>query len=228
MPFTSNTPTMARSALYLSLDTATPRSSLALGAPGARVPDAIIASRNDLSRLLGNVVRDLCLDRGIEPGDIGGIIIADGPGSFTGLRIGAAFAKGLHDACGAPLFAAPSLLGAAWMAGTAAGVVVAEYDALRGDVYRAIYDFGKRGNGATGERVRTLMAAELVPAEAPPPIHQYSRADERNASAAALLALMGADGGPARIAEPGSWQPDYGRPAEAEARRLARDAQANR
>ena len=213
---------MGRSVLYLSIDTATSRSSVALGEPGTRVPDAVIASRNDLSRLLGNVVRDLTRDRGIRVRDIGGIILADGPGSFTGLRIGAAFAKGLHDAAGMPLFTAPSLMGAASM--TQGSVVVAEYDALRGDVYRAIYAFRQPAAGSRQPAVETIMSPELVPAEAPPPVHDYVRADERNASAAALLLLMGMAGGPARIEDPSRWQPDYGRPAEAEARRLARDA----
>lgn len=218
-------PMMGRSVLYLSIDTATSKSSVALGEPGTRVPDAVIASRNDLSRLLGNVVRDLTKDRGIRVRDIGGIILADGPGSFTGLRIGAAFAKGLHDAAGMPLFTAPSLLGAASMA--QGRVVVAEYDALRGDVYRAIYEFEIPKDRKTERpEIRTVMAPELVPAEAPPPVHDYVRADERNASAAALLLMMGMEGGPIRIEDPSRWQPDYGRPAEAEARRLARDAAA--
>lgn len=217
---------------FLSVDAATPRASVAIGAPGERVPDAIIASRNDLSKLLAGVVQGLCADRGIKPRDLDGIIVADGPGSFTGLRIAVAFAKGLHDACGAPLYAAPSLLGAARKACSGAGTVVAEYDALRGDVYRAIYEFGAGGQEAEAEgqggrgAVRVIVAPELIPAAAPPHIRQFVRADERDASAAALLALMGVEGGPVLLHAPGTWEPDYGRPAEAEARRLARDAAA--
>lgn len=204
----------------LSVDTASPRASLAIGEPGERVPDAVIANRNDLSRLLGNVVRDLCRDRGIAPRQLAGIIVADGPGSFTGLRIGAAFAKGMHAAAGMPLYTAPSLLGAA-AAVAGEGNVVAEYDALRGDVYRGIYAFS--GSGARSA-VSVVAAPDLVPREAPPPVRDFVRADERNASAAALLRLLDVPGGLARIEQPASWEPAYGRPAEAEARRLSRDA----
>lgn len=207
--------------IVLALDTATSRSSVALGEPGSRPPDAVIASRNDLSRLLGGVVADLCRDRGISPRDIGALLVADGPGSFTGLRIGIAFAKGMHAATGAPVYTAPSLLGAARAACSGAGTVVAEYDALRGDLYRAIYEFRQ---SAIGNRpsVACLMLPEVMPAEAPPPIQgNFLRADERDASASALLSLFGAEGGPLQLADPGTWEPSYGRLAEAEARRRA-------
>ncbi|HYD06937.1 MAG TPA: tRNA (adenosine(37)-N6)-threonylcarbamoyltransferase complex dimerization subunit type 1 TsaB [Reyranella sp.] len=211
--------------MILSIDTATSQASLAIGEPGERVPDAIIASKNDLSKRIGTVAASLCRDRGITPRELSGIIIADGPGSFTGLRIGAAFAKGMHDAAKIPLYTAPSLLGAALAAGSAAAAgrvaVVAEYDALRGDVYRAIYDFPVIGDRSS---VTIVVAPELVPREAPPHVRDYAVADERNASASALLRLMGMAGGPAPIEHPATWEPSYGRPAEAEARRLSRDA----
>lgn len=210
--------------IVLALDTATNRASVALGEPGERQPDAIIANRNDLSRLLGGVVSDLCRDRGVKPRDLGALLVADGPGSFTGLRIGIAFVKGLHAVSRAPVYTAPSLLGASRAACAGGGTVVAEYDALRGDVYRAIYEFRQPANGKR-QSVECVMMPEIMPAEAPPPVQgQFLRADERDASAAALLSLFGVDGGPLQLAEPNTWEPDYGRLAEAEVRRRARDA----
>jgi len=206
--------------ITLALDTATARASVALGEPGERVPEAVIANRNDLSRSLGSVVSNLCRDRGVEPAGIEAVVVADGPGSFTGLRIGIAFAKGLCAVSGAPLHTAPSLMGAA-LAASGTGTVVAEYDALRGDVYRAVFAFSVTGSGL---EVATVMPPEVVPAPLPPPVREYARADERNASAAALLLLLNVPGGAVRIDDAGTWEPNYGRLAEAEARRRARNA----
>jgi tRNA threonylcarbamoyladenosine biosynthesis protein TsaB len=201
-------------ALFLALDTATDRPTLALGTPADPGPNAVVPHRHDLSREIERFTSDLFAGRGRTPADLGGILVADGPGSFTGLRIGIAFAKGLARALGVPLLTAPSLMGAARAAGT--GIVVAEYGALRGDVYRAAYRFD--ANGAT-----VLMAPTLARADSPPAIDGAGRATDADASAAALLGLIGRPGGPEPLADPASWEPSYGRPAEAEARRLARD-----
>ncbi len=203
-----------RSTLFLSLDTATDRPTLALGTPAAPGNDVAPRHRHDLSRDIDRLARELFAARGSGPAQLAGIVVADGPGSFTGLRIGIAFAKGLCRVLGVPLLAAPSLLGAARAASKNGALVLAEYDALRGDVYRAVYRFG-----ATGIEVVAPPAlgrkGEPAPADA-------ARAGERDASAAALLALVGMVGGPAPVHEPATWEPAYGRPAEAEARRLAR------
>src|SRR5207244_1717170 len=65
----------------------------------------------------------------------------DGPGSFTGLRIGWAAAKGLAQEAGLDLVAVPSLMAAAAGAAVKLGPVpiAACFDALRGQVYGAIY-----------------------------------------------------------------------------------------
>jgi len=78
---------------------------------------------------------------GISLEHITGIIVGDGPGSFTGLRIGWAAAKGLAHEREIPLIAIPSLLGAAAMSAEATSPVAACYDALRGQVFGAIYSF---------------------------------------------------------------------------------------
>src|SRR3989454_2066372 len=50
---------------------------------------------------------------GIRPAELSGIVLGDGPGSFTGLRIGWAAAKGLAQEAGLDLVAVPSLMAAA-------------------------------------------------------------------------------------------------------------------
>lgn len=207
------------SALFLALDTATDQPTLALGTPADPGPDAVVPHRHDLSGTIDQVARRLFEARGVSPADLAGIMVADGPGSFTGLRIGIAFAKGLARALGVPVLTAPSLLGAAG-AIRREGVVVADYGALRGDVYRAIYQFAAGG-------ITVIAAPTLVPAETTLTVAgDVARAGDADASASALLALVGVPGGPVTIEDLARWEPSYGRPAEAEARRRAHDGNA--
>jgi len=209
--------------VILALETATDFPCLALGTPDDPGEDARLADRRALSRDIERLAAGLLASRGIEVRALRGVLVADGPGSFTGLRIGAAFAKGLCRVLGVPLFTAPSLLGAAARAVAAAGCappleVVARYDALRGECYRAVYRIGTGG-------VEILAAPALVPAGSGTEGFgaRTLAATEHHASAAALLGLVGRPGGPVAITDPLAWQPAYGRPAEAEARRLARE-----
>lgn len=198
--------------LYLALETATDRPTMALGTSTEPGADAVIPHRHDLSRDVDGVAKALMAQRGISPSRLAGIVVADGPGSFTGLRIGIAFAKGLARALSLPLLSAPSMLCAA-RAVTDAGTVVVDYDALRGDVYRAVYDLTAAG-------VVTLRAPALARADEPVPEGAGARAGAEHASAAALLRLIGVPGGAVTLSDPAGWEPSYGRPAEAEARRL--------
>lgn len=169
---------------------------------------------------------------------IAGIIVGDGPGSFTGLRIGWAAAKGLVQERQLPLIAIPSLLGAAHAAGV--DTVAACYDALRGQVFGAIYAFAE-------DRVETLVApglftiSELRAAAPRRPVLAVGDGAERyrdevltwtgRASvgldalpplAGSLLALFAYDGARRGIADPSVAEPTYGRPAEAQAKWEAR------
>jgi len=215
----------ARPALFLALDTATEYPTIALGYPGVPGADLRVDDRRSLSRDIETIAAGLFAARGLEPSALTGVLVADGPGGFTGLRIGAAFAKGLCRALGVPLFTAPSLLGAAVGAARAAGSalpveVEVRYDALRGECYRAVYRVGPDGG------VAVLAAPALTAVGAGPWEGPTVRASERDASAAMLLGLMGRPGGPAAVPHAGRWEPGYGRLAEAESRRLARERDA--
>lgn len=71
--------------------------------------------------------------------DIDGIGCASGPGSFTGLRIGAATAKGLCHGTGVPLIGVPTLDGLAYNLPFSKGIICPIMDALRDNVYTALY-----------------------------------------------------------------------------------------
>lgn len=82
---------------------------------------------------------------GVERSGIGTVVVGAGPGSFTGVRVAGATAKGLATALGVPLLAYSSLLALAVDAATGAaeGVPICGlFDARRGEVYAGCWRLG--------------------------------------------------------------------------------------
>ena len=115
----------------LALDTGSPLVSVALARDGAVVASRSVEQERSSTRLL-EMIREVLDEAGIGIGDLEGITVLRGPGSFTGLRIGLATTLGLHQALGIPATALPSLQVLAASAGTG-GRVITAVDALRGD-----------------------------------------------------------------------------------------------
>lgn len=83
----------------------------------------------------------------LDLGSVDAIALAAGPGSFTGLRIGSATAKGLGLALDLPLVEVPTLEGLAYNMYGASGYICPIMDARRGQVYTGIYEFLPRMEG---------------------------------------------------------------------------------
>ena len=226
----------------LGIDTATDRATVAVGDAGALWEHAVLdGARRQAGGLLPLV--DAVLRRaGVRIADLAAIVVGDGPGSFTGLRVGWALARGLAHERGIPLSAVPSLMAHARSAALGAGIgtraVAACFDALRGQVFAGVYRFG-------GDRVVTLLApdvltvADLVRRSPESPALATGDGAARYAdeiarwTGAAPVAL--GDGAPpaawslialaaeARaLSDPAAAEPVYGRPAEAQAKWEAR------
>jgi len=222
--------------MWLALETASDRASVAVGkTAGDAIEESLSGARRHAGALLP-MIETVLRRRGVGLDDITGLIVGDGPGSFTGLRVGATAAKALVSARGLRLHSAPSLMArAVGVAGGGEALVLAVSDALRGEVYAGAFRF-------IGERVVTelepsvwhpeaLATLGLAPhalvGEAPDPARATL---ERSTGlgmitppdgaprATALIALAHRVGGIRGIANPSDWEPVYGRPAEAQAR----------
>ncbi len=130
--------------LVLAFDTATDRCALALGEfEDGRLVRVLAADldapRAALGRLLPAVAR-LLAEEGRTPADLSCVVVGRGPGSFTGVRIGVASAKGLAHGLGVPLFGVGTLDALAWGCATqASGLLGVVADAMRGEVYPALF-----------------------------------------------------------------------------------------
>ncbi len=87
--------------------------------------------------------------------DLNAVAVSQGPGSYTGLRIGVSAAKGLCYALNIPMISVDTLHVLAAKAGEVDGLIVPMIDARRMEVYSAIFY-------NNGEKVRTIQAEVLT------------------------------------------------------------------
>jgi tRNA threonylcarbamoyladenosine biosynthesis protein TsaB len=133
--------------IVLGIDTSTSATAAALsladGALFERRDDPPAGSHPGHATRLLAMVDGLLADAGIELAAVGRIAVGAGPGTFTGLRVGIATARGLAHSLGAELAAVSSLealaRGALGAEGAAARPVLATIDARRGEVFAAVY-----------------------------------------------------------------------------------------
>ena len=91
------------------------------------------------------------------------IALAKGPGSFTGLRIGSATAKGLGLAMGKPLVEIPTLDGLACNLYGTDKLVCPMMDARRNQVYTGVYEYVKTGQSPVSYQLKSLVPQCAVP-----------------------------------------------------------------
>lgn len=142
----------------LAFDTATETIASAVGRwPEPAEETSAIVVLGDLSlsapraantRLLTSVSQ-LLRDASLDVRDLDAIVVGRGPGSFTGVRIAVATAKGLAQGLGVPLYGAGTLDAVAWRFADRGGLVGVVGDAMRQEVYPALFECG-------GGRVRRL------------------------------------------------------------------------
>jgi tRNA threonylcarbamoyladenosine biosynthesis protein TsaB len=96
-------------ALLLSLETSTQSCSAALHDDGVLVASKVIETPRSAASQLAVMIDEVFHDANRKPQELKGVIVAAGPGSYTGLRIGVATAKGLCYALNIPIVSVNTL-----------------------------------------------------------------------------------------------------------------------
>ncbi|MDQ6831730.1 MAG: tRNA (adenosine(37)-N6)-threonylcarbamoyltransferase complex dimerization subunit type 1 TsaB [Gemmatimonadota bacterium] len=201
--------------LTLALDAATYTGSVAL-LHGARVlAQRDVAMRGEREERLMPAVDATLREAGVTVRDLRRIVCGEGPGSFTSLRIAGSIAKGVALGLGVPLYAVSSL----WLivAGASpalpAGAYLAGLDAMRGDRY--VQRIVVESDGGVRETedpslISSAAMAELAMRErvVGPGLATDLAPHARGATLLDLDAM--------RPIDLASWEPRYGRLAEAQ------------
>lgn len=141
--------------LLVALDTAT--EAVAIGIAGSIESPVVWHTESELAPRRANSVTlsrlsDALAGMGASMRDVDAVVVGRGPGSFTGVRIGVATAKGLAHGAGVPLFGVGTLDAVAHvLARDFEGTIALVGDAMRGEVYPAIFS-------AEGGRARRLSS----------------------------------------------------------------------
>ena len=124
----------------LNIETATKNCSVALAKEGEIILCKEIAEEGySHAERLHVFIEEIIKEAGISLSDLSAIAVSQGPGSYTGLRIGVSAAKGLCFALEIPLIAVYTLQVLASQVNVADGLIVPMIDARRMEVYSAIF-----------------------------------------------------------------------------------------
>jgi tRNA threonylcarbamoyladenosine biosynthesis protein TsaB len=148
--------------LLLAADTSGKHGSIALARGDARsfeVMEVVPLAGGTFSAQLVPQIVDLLSRHVFSKYNLEAFVVASGPGSFTGLRVGLAAIKGLAEVLHKPI-AAVSLLQVLAASAQAEGAIVAALDAGRGEVYAGEYEVA--GGNARLERESLLNEEEFV------------------------------------------------------------------
>ncbi len=129
--------------LILNIETTSAICSVCLANNGKLIDYRQDPQGNSHARALTVFIEEMLLQNKLAPVDIDVVAVSAGPGSYTGLRIGASVAKGLCYALNKPLVAVPTLLALANKFIITQNDSTAAYmpalDARRMDIYTAVY-----------------------------------------------------------------------------------------
>lgn len=147
--------------LVLAIETATIVSSVAVADDGRLLSEVTAAAKLTHSETLQPHIKQAMEMARVKRNDIGAVAVSLGPGSFTGLRIGLAAAKGLAYAWGVPIVGVSTLEAMAADFPVPGACIVPLIDAQKGNAYMACYEYGENGLEEV-EKVEVVSLDEVV------------------------------------------------------------------
>lgn len=125
----------------LNIETATKNCSVSIAENGKTIAIREIAEAGySHAEKLHVFIEEVLEESSMKASQISAIAVSQGPGSYTGLRIGVSSAKGLCYALGIPLISTDTLRALAMKATISDGLIVPMIDARRMEVYSAIFN----------------------------------------------------------------------------------------
>lgn len=207
--------------ITLALDASTYRGTVAVLRDAEVLAEREVAMRGETEERLMPAVAEVLRAAGTDVGAIDRVVCGSGPGSFTSLRIAASIAKGIASGRGITLHAVSSLLLVA--AGAASPLPAGPYrvllDAMRGERFALDVEVDADGRiAAAGSFVRTAAAEvdDLAGAGGRRVLDASAEGGKTfapHARGVAQIIRQGSLGSPVSL---DSWEPDYGRLAEAQ------------
>jgi tRNA threonylcarbamoyladenosine biosynthesis protein TsaB len=125
----------------LAVDTATKSCSVAILNAGSLAAELTTLNDETHSKHLMGLIHKVLEMADFSIGELDGMAVTIGPGSFTGLRIGVSTVKGMAHALDKPVVGISSLDALAWQCGDRSYLICAVLDARKGEVYSATYRF---------------------------------------------------------------------------------------
>ena len=127
--------------IILNIETATKNCSVALAKEGKTIACKEIAEQNfSHAEKLHVFIEELLAENNLQFSDLNAIAVSQGPGSYTGLRIGVSSVKGLCYALNIPMIAIDTLQLLAKQIQIEEGIIIPMIDARRLEVFSAFYD----------------------------------------------------------------------------------------
>jgi tRNA threonylcarbamoyl adenosine modification protein YeaZ len=125
----------------LSLDSATESATCAILEDDKLLGEITFNYKKQHSIVLMSMIDTLLKNLNLNMDSLDGFVVSKGPGSFTGLRIGTSVIKGLSQGTNKPFIGVSSLDALAYNLAYTPGIICPILDALRGNVYTALYKF---------------------------------------------------------------------------------------
>lgn len=201
--------------LTIALDASTYTGSVAVFREGAVAAAGDAAMRGEREERLLPAVAEALRSAGAHASEVRAVVCGAGPGSFTSLRIAASIAKGIAMASGASFSAVSSLALMVAAATAAPGRYLAALDAMRGELYVSLVEVDAAGIVSAAGPADIIPAASLeeraardgaTPLGPGLSIDARPRASALPRIAPALVTPVSLD----------TWEPQYGRLAEAQ------------
>jgi tRNA threonylcarbamoyladenosine biosynthesis protein TsaB len=127
--------------IWLGIDTANTPLSVAIVKDGQLLIEETSSMAINHSLRAMPAIEELLTKAGLVPSDIGAIAVSEGPGSYTGVRIGVTIAKTLAWTLSKPLVGVSTLKALAVNALFFNGLICSIVDARRGNVYAGVYKY---------------------------------------------------------------------------------------